>query len=40
MVELAQLNQIDMLFTDHAPPAAFGPLLADAGVQCVVADGS
>jgi DeoR family transcriptional regulator, glycerol-3-phosphate regulon repressor len=40
MVELAQLSQVDVLFTDHAPPAAFAPLLADAGVQCVVADGS
>lgn len=37
MVELAQLSQVDVLFTDQAPPAAFAPLLADAGVQCVVA---
>lgn len=40
MVELAQLSQVDVLFTDQAPPAAFAPLLADAGVQCVVAEGS
>jgi len=38
MVELARLAQIDMLFTDAAPPAPFPALLADAGVQLAVAD--
>jgi len=32
MVELARLNQLDMLFTDAAPPAPFPALLAEAGV--------
>ena len=38
MVELAHLNQIDTLITDRAPPDAFKPLLAEANVQCVVAE--
>jgi DeoR family glycerol-3-phosphate regulon repressor len=38
MVELARLGELDMLFTDAAPPAPFPALLAEAGVQCVVAD--
>jgi DeoR family glycerol-3-phosphate regulon repressor len=38
MVELARLNQLDMLFTDAAPPAPFPALLADANVQCVISD--
>ena len=38
MVELAHLNQIDTLFTDHPPPGEFTHLLAEAGVQCVVAE--
>jgi DeoR family glycerol-3-phosphate regulon repressor len=38
MVELARLDQIDMLFTDQAPPEPFEPLLAEAGVQLVIAD--
>ena len=37
MVELARLNQLDMLFTDAAPPAPFPALLAEAGVACEVA---
>ncbi len=37
MVEAGHLNQIDMLFTDKAPPAPFAQLLAEAGVQCEVA---
>lgn len=37
MVELAMLSQIDLLFTDEAPPAPFRALLDDAGVECVVA---
>jgi DeoR family glycerol-3-phosphate regulon repressor len=37
MVELARLDELDMLFTDAAPPAPFPALLAEAGVQCVVA---
>ena len=38
MVELARLGELDMLFTDAAPPAPFPALLAEAGVQCVVAE--
>ena len=38
MVEVGHLSQIDRLFTDAAPPAAFGPLLADANVQLHIAD--
>jgi DeoR family glycerol-3-phosphate regulon repressor len=38
MVELATLSQIDRLFTDKSPPEPFPTLLADAQVQCVVAD--
>jgi DeoR family glycerol-3-phosphate regulon repressor len=37
MVELAQLSQVDMLYTDAPPPAPFHALLAEAGVTCVVA---
>ena len=37
MVELARMDQIDMLFTDAAPPEPFPALLADAGVQLEVA---
>jgi DeoR family transcriptional regulator, glycerol-3-phosphate regulon repressor len=39
MVEVGRIEQIDMLFTDREPPAPFGTLLADAGVQCHVAAG-
>jgi DeoR family glycerol-3-phosphate regulon repressor len=35
MVELARFDQVDMLFTDAAPPAPFPALLAQAGVNCV-----
>jgi DeoR family glycerol-3-phosphate regulon repressor len=35
MVELARFDQIDMLFTDAAPPPPFPALLAEAGVNCV-----
>ncbi len=35
MVELARFEQVDMLFTDRAPPLPFPVLLADAGVRCV-----
>jgi DeoR family glycerol-3-phosphate regulon repressor len=38
MVELGQLSQVDMLYTDAPPPAPFHALLAEAGVTCVVAD--
>ncbi|MDR2333251.1 DeoR/GlpR transcriptional regulator [Diaphorobacter ruginosibacter] len=37
MIELARLDQIDMLFTDKTPPLPYASLLEDAGVQCVVA---
>ncbi len=40
MVEAGQLSQLDMLFTDQAPPAPFAALLAEAGVQCQVAGDS
>jgi DeoR family glycerol-3-phosphate regulon repressor len=38
MVELARLDQVDTLYTDRAPPDAFEPLLAEANVQCIVAE--
>ena len=38
MVELARLNQVDMLFTDAPPPAPFPALLAEAGVQLTIGD--
>lgn len=37
MVELGNLRDLDVLFTDQAPPAAFTDLMAQAGVECVVA---
>ena len=37
MVELGRLEQVDVLYTDAEPPEPFGPLLAQAGVRCVVA---
>jgi DeoR family glycerol-3-phosphate regulon repressor len=37
IVELARLGQIDRLFTDAAPPAPFPDLLAEAGIDCVIA---
>jgi len=37
MVEVGRIGQLDMLFTDQAPPAPFAALLAEAGVQCSVA---
>jgi DeoR family glycerol-3-phosphate regulon repressor len=33
MVELARVDQIDLLFTDQPPPPPFPALLAEAGVQ-------
>ena len=39
MVEVAQLSQIDCLFTDQTPPVPFPALLDEAGVRCVVAAG-
>ena len=39
MVELARLHEIDRLFTDAPPPPEFGPLLAEADVDCVVTTG-
>ena len=38
MVELARLDRVDTLYTDRAPPDAFEPLLAEANVQCIVAE--
>ena len=35
MVEVARLEQVDLLFTDAEPPAPFPALLTDAGVTCV-----
>ncbi len=36
MVEVANLSQIDRLFTDAPPPEPFAALLAEAGVRCDV----
>ena len=36
MVEVGRLDQVDTLFTDSAPPAAFSTLLVEAGVTCVI----
>ncbi|MCB2020982.1 MAG: DeoR/GlpR family DNA-binding transcription regulator [Rhizobacter sp.] len=38
MVELARLDNLDRLYTDAQPPEPFPHLLAEAGVQCVVAE--
>jgi DeoR family transcriptional regulator, glycerol-3-phosphate regulon repressor len=38
MVELARLDNLDRLYTDAPPPEPFPQLLAEAGVQCVVAE--
>jgi DeoR family glycerol-3-phosphate regulon repressor len=40
MVELGRIDRIHTLFTDRAPPPPFERLLAEAGVRCMVADGS
>ena len=37
MVELGHLKDIDVLFTDARPPAAFEDLIAQSPMQCVVA---
>jgi DeoR family glycerol-3-phosphate regulon repressor len=37
MVQLAHFDEVDMLFTDAAPPGPFPALLAEAGVTCEVA---
>ena len=37
MVELARLDKLDRLYTDAPPPEPFPHLLAESGVQCVVA---
>jgi DeoR family glycerol-3-phosphate regulon repressor len=38
MVELARLDEIDVIFTDAPPPAPFDELMVQGNVQCVVAD--
>ena len=38
MVELARIDNLDRLYTDAPPPEPFPQLLADAGVQCIVAE--
>lgn len=38
MVELGRLSQVDQLFTDQPPPEPFPALIAEAGVQLVVAE--
>ena len=38
MVQLAPLGDIDRIFTDAEPPEMFAPLMAQAGVECVIAD--
>ncbi|MGS5085117.1 DeoR/GlpR family DNA-binding transcription regulator [Hydrogenophaga sp. A37] len=37
MVELARLNEVDVVFTDETPPPPFDTLLAQGDVECVVA---
>jgi DeoR family glycerol-3-phosphate regulon repressor len=37
MVEVARLNQVDILYTDATPPSPFPVLMSDAGVTCLVA---
>lgn len=37
MVEVARLNQVDILYTDATPPSPFPALMSDAGVTCLVA---
>jgi DeoR family glycerol-3-phosphate regulon repressor len=37
MVELARLDEIDVVFTDEPPPPPFDELMAQSNVQCVVA---
>lgn len=37
MIELARLDQIDVLYTNAAPPPPYATLLQEAGVQCVIA---
>ena len=38
MVELARLDEIDVLFTNSPPPPPFDELMAQGNVQCVVAN--
>ena len=38
MVVLARLDNLDRLYTDAPPPEPFPQLLAEAGVQCIVAE--
>ena len=38
MVELAKLDDIDVVFTDQAPPPPFDTLMAQHHVECVIAD--
>ena len=40
MVEVGQLGQVDMLFTDLPPPPPFPALLAEAGTQLVTCEAS
>ena len=40
MVELARLDEIDVVFSDAPPPDPFGELMADGDVECVVAGGT
>ena len=37
MVELARLDEVDVLFTDEPPPPPFDALLTQGDVECVVA---
>lgn len=38
MVELARLDEVDVLFTDEPPPPPFDALLTQGDVECVVAE--
>jgi DeoR family glycerol-3-phosphate regulon repressor len=37
MVEMARIPQLDLLFTDATPPEPFAALLAEAGVELIIA---
>jgi len=38
MVEVSRLDNLDRLYTDASPPEPFPHLLAEAGVQCILAE--
>jgi DeoR family glycerol-3-phosphate regulon repressor len=38
MVHLANMSEIDRVFTDQSPPPVFAQMMEQAGVDCIVAD--